>query len=182
MTQKEYIATGTLRARKEAGQYTLKNNHYQSVKNAIVDGESVPPEVLADYPNLPRQFKAEDADRDILIDIKPYHPRPDSQPNQYLMEAHTSSGEIAGSLGYEEHPEYIHIRYIEVSELYRGKRYSDAMMNKLFEVAGGRAVLSGQINRRSYDMFRRMEREGILKLKEPRNEYRDIATWELCRK
>ena len=52
MTVEEYIATGTARAQKERGQPTLRSNHRSFVRNALQDGLPIPPEVLADYPDL----------------------------------------------------------------------------------------------------------------------------------
>lgn len=44
--------SGTQRAQRETGQYTLKNNHRQTIENALEDRLPVPPEVLKDYPDL----------------------------------------------------------------------------------------------------------------------------------
>ena len=56
MTQKEYIATGTQRAQREAGHRGLKSNHYAYVEGALSQGKPVPLDVLKDYPDLARRY------------------------------------------------------------------------------------------------------------------------------
>jgi len=69
MTKKEYIATGTERARREPGQYTLKSNHEQAVKNALQEGKPVPAVVLADYPDMPRPTETIDLSKGRMVEV-----------------------------------------------------------------------------------------------------------------
>jgi hypothetical protein len=99
--------------------------------------------------------------------------------NEFIIEAFTPGSEYAGDLYYIEHPTYVKIALIEVRENWRGKRCSDDMMEKLFELNKGKVFLSGQVNSASYQMFLRMQKAGLLTLSPPRPAYYEDTMWEL---
>jgi hypothetical protein len=114
-----------------------------------------------------------------IVKVRPYKtPNP---LNEFVIEAKTGDKwtVIAGELFYIEHSDYLKIALINVRVPWRGKGCSDDMMAKLLEMAKGRVILTGQINAASYQMFLRMQKDGLLTLSPPRPKYYDETMWEV---
>ena len=111
------------------------------------------------------------------IKVRPY--KTPNTKNEFVIEALTPSMEEAGSLSYIVGDTSVKIALIEVKENWRGKRCSDDMVEKLFELNKGKIFLSGQVNSSSYQMFLRMQKSGLLTLSPPRPAYYDDTMWEL---
>ena len=112
-----------------------------------------------------------------IITIRPYND-PNTK-NEFVIEALTASGEQAGDLYFIVSNVSVKIALIEVKENWRGKRCSDDMIEKMFEMNKGKVFLSGQVNSASYQMFLRMQKAGLLTLSPPRPAYYEDTMWEL---
>lgn len=100
------------------------------------------------------------------IRVSRYYPCVPATTPEYLLEALTPQGEVAGFLGFIEYPHSLKIGLIEVHIPYRGQGYSDALISKLLELADGRSVFTGQLSGSGRRMFQRMERQGLIKIRQ----------------
>ncbi|MDD5510464.1 MAG: ArdC-like ssDNA-binding domain-containing protein [Dehalococcoidales bacterium] len=115
------------------------------------------------------------------VRIVPYTPKEPLPPNvkAYLIQVITPTGEIAGWLGYDEHPDYVRIGYIKVEDKHQGKGYAGDMVKKLVEAAGNKPILTGSLNHSSWRLLKLAQEKGKIKITEPQSEFQDKTYFQL---
>jgi hypothetical protein len=81
-TRPEEDGYGLSPRERKSYEIALSQRHYDAVRAALKSGKSVPPEVLADYPDLKPKAPAPTPAADDLVSVVPARPAPASEPGE----------------------------------------------------------------------------------------------------